>query len=79
MAGEVTYEDLAAGTWPGDTLPARMSEADLAAHWGFSRRTLQRWRATGRGPVWMTLGGRILYRRSDIRAFEAAQLHVPDR
>lgn len=70
----VTFEDLRADTWPDERLPTRMSEAQLAEHWGVSPRTLQRWRAAKAGPVWMRVGKKVVYRRSDIRAFEAAQL-----
>lgn len=52
-----------------DLLAAR----ELAVRWRMSVRTLDRWRAEGYGPAWLTLGGRILYRRGDVAAFEASQ------
>lgn len=55
-----------------DELRSRVTEAQLARHWGVSRRTLQRWRARGYGPAWLAIGGRVLYRRVDVLAFEAA-------
>lgn len=58
-------------------LPPRLTEDELAQHWRLTRRTLQRWRAAGKGPAWMRLGGRVLYRLEDVRAFEAAELNGP--
>lgn len=60
-----------------DALPNRATEAQLARHWGVSRRTLQRWRAIGYGPAWMLIGGRVLYRRTDILEFEETTLRSP--
>lgn len=53
------------------TLPERLTERDLAEHWRVSNRTLQRWRAEGRGPEWMRIGSRILYSRTTVLAYEA--------
>lgn len=50
----------------GELLP----QADLARRWKTSARTLARWRAQGCGPAYIRIGGRILYRLSDILAFE---------
>lgn len=74
VSPNISFEDLGADTWPDERLPARMSEAQLAEHWGVSTRTLQRWRTARTGPAWLRIGKKIVYRRSDIRAFEAAQV-----
>ena len=50
-----------------------LAPRELAVRWRMSVRTLDRWRAEGYGPAWLTLGGRILYRRGDVAAFEASQ------
>ncbi len=50
---------------------------DLADRWRVSTRTLERWRAAGDGPDWLRIGKKVVYRRADIRAFEAAQLRAP--
>lgn len=43
----------------------------LAARWGMHTGTLTNWRSNGEGPPFIKLGGRrILYRMSDIIAFE---------
>jgi hypothetical protein len=39
-----------------------------------SETTLRNWRWSGRGPVALKLGGRVVYRLSDVEAFEAAHL-----
>jgi predicted DNA-binding transcriptional regulator AlpA len=45
----------------------------LAARWGLSVRTLERWRSLRQGPPFLKLGGRVTYRLEDIEAYEAAQ------
>lgn len=47
-----------------------INEKALAARWGLSPRTLQRWRYQGKGPAHLKLGGRVLYRLSDIETWE---------
>ena len=46
---------------------------ELAARWRVSPRTLERWRAEGYGPAWLTIGGSIRYRLADVLAFERAR------
>lgn len=55
-------------------LPARLTQDELAAFWRVSPRTLERWRARGRGPAWIRLEGRVLYRLEDVCAYERARL-----
>ena len=63
----------AAGQKPAEHL----LEAELAARWRLSERTLQRWRGSGQGPGFLRIGNkRIVYRLIDIEAFEAAARHV---
>lgn len=52
-----------------------LSERDLAERWGMSRRTLQRWRAEGRGPTWLSFDGTVRYRIRDILAYEDRREH----
>ena len=47
-----------------------LRESQLAERWQVSPRTLQRWRAQGTGPDWLQINGVILYRLTDIAAFE---------
>ena len=51
-----------------------LSEKRLARRWGLSHRTLERWRGTGEGPRFLKIGGRVVYRKADIKAYEATQL-----
>jgi predicted site-specific integrase-resolvase len=51
-----------------------MNQKELARRWAISHRTLERWRATGQGPVFLKLGGRVVYRLADVEAFEQSQL-----
>ena len=51
-----------------------LNQIDLARRWTLSHRTLERWRRTGAGPAFLKLGGRVVYRREDVEAFEALHL-----
>ncbi len=48
-----------------------LTEDELATRWKLSRRTLQRWRALGRGPAYRRIG-RITYTIDDVEAYERA-------
>lgn len=50
--------------------PVLLSPRQLAARWGLSEKTLERWRMQGCGPVFLKLGGRVLYRAEEIQAHE---------
>lgn len=53
----------------------RLNEKELAARWGMTARTLQGWRATGKGPAFIRIGERsIFYREEDVLAYEAASV-----
>ncbi|QQA42005.1 helix-turn-helix domain-containing protein [Pelagovum pacificum] len=54
-------------------LPPRLTERELSEHWRVTTRTLQRWRAEGFGPRWLRIGGRILYPRDEVLAYERRQ------
>ena len=55
-------------------LPSRLTRAELALLWRVSARTLERREASGFGPRPMKIGGRVLYRREDVLAWEHAQV-----
>ncbi len=62
----------------GQSLPAPgalVTEDQLASRWLVSTRTLQRWRQRCVGPAYLRLGQRVVYRLTDIDAFEAAARH----
>jgi hypothetical protein len=48
----------------------------LAKRWAISERTLEQWRWQGRGPRFLKIGGRVVYRLSDIEAFELSRVHA---
>lgn len=55
-----------------DDLPNCLTTRELANHWQVSCRTLERWRAEHYGPIWVTIGGSVRYRKDDVLAWEAA-------
>lgn len=52
----------------------KISQEQLALRWQISPRTLEQWRWLGKGPRFLKIGARVLYREQDIEAYEAAQL-----
>ncbi len=58
-------------------LPDRMNAATLAAYWDTSTGQLANLRSRGEGPPYIKLGSRVLYRREDIEAYEAANIVAP--
>lgn len=55
-------------------LPPRLTREELALFWRVSSRTLERREAAGIGPRAVKVGGRVLYRREDVLAWEDAQM-----
>lgn len=47
-----------------------INQIELAGRWRISHRTLERWRWTGEGPRFLKVGGRVVYRLSDIEDYE---------
>ena len=47
-----------------------INQMELAVRWRISHRTLERWRWTGEGPQCLKVGGRVVYRVSDIEDYE---------
>ena len=47
-----------------------VNQKELAARWKISHRTLERWRWAQEGPRHLKIGGRVVYRLSDVEAFE---------
>jgi len=47
-----------------------LSPRQLAARWGLSEKTLERWRMLGTGPAFLKLGSRVLYSLAEIEAHE---------
>ena len=53
-----------------------LDQKHLAERWLISPRTLEQWRWQGRGPRYLKIGGRVVYRLSDIEAFESIRIHA---
>lgn len=41
--------------------PSLFTPRQLAARWGMSEKTLERWRTLGTGPMYLKLGSRVMY------------------
>ena len=52
-------------------------QRDVAERWRVSPRTLERFRYEKKGPRYVKIGGRVVYRLSDIEAYEAQGLIIP--
>jgi predicted DNA-binding transcriptional regulator AlpA len=50
-----------------------LDENAVAKRWAMSARTLQRWRQEDKGPAYLKLGGRVVYRLVDIETWEREQ------
>lgn len=48
----------------------------LSRRWNIAPRTLERWRAEGRGPQFVRIGRHVRYRQTDILAFEARHIEA---
>jgi len=55
-----------------------LNQVQLARRWSLSPRTLERWRWRARGPQYLKVGGRVVYRLADVEAFERSALHQPE-
>lgn len=51
-----------------------MTEIELAAYWGISPKTLQRWRCDGRGPEYVKFGKCVRYPLGAAAAFAVNHL-----
>ena len=47
-----------------------LTEDDLSEYWGIKKHTLQKWRFTGDGPIYLKIGGRVMYPRQAIKEYE---------
>ncbi|NRB20482.1 MAG: DNA-binding protein [Rhodobacteraceae bacterium] len=44
----------------------KMTQEQLADRWQISPRTLEQWRWLGKGPKFLKIGARVLYRDEDV-------------
>jgi hypothetical protein len=54
----------------GERFVQHLNQVELARRWKVSPRTLENLRWRGKGPTFIKIGGRVLYRLQDIEAFE---------
>ena len=47
-----------------------LSQRELSERWTIAETTLERWRSIGIGPVYVKLPGRVVYRITDVDAYE---------
>ena len=50
--------------------PAFLTPLALANRWSLNPNTLSQWRWNGRGPLYLKIGRRVLYRLEDVQSFE---------
>ncbi|MEI8296227.1 MAG: helix-turn-helix domain-containing protein [Alphaproteobacteria bacterium] len=53
--------------------PNLLTPDALAARWNITNGTLSQWRWNGKGPQFLKIGRRVLYRIEDVEAFEKQQ------
>ncbi len=51
-----------------------LTQSDLANRWNKSVHTIERYRCEGTGPIYMKIGGEVMYRLKDIEKFEEERL-----
>jgi hypothetical protein len=73
MISPTTRPATATASAPTDHV-RHLTQLDLARRWRISPRTLEAWRSLRRGPVYLKLGGVVVYRAQDVEVFEQAQL-----
>ncbi len=56
-----------------------LNQYQLSKRWGITQKTLENWRWKSRGPAFLKIGGRVMYRLQDIEQFEAENLHNTSR
>lgn len=54
-----------------------LNQYDLAKRWRMSQRTLERWRWQHKGPPYLKVGYKVVYRLCDIEAYESESLRIP--
>ncbi len=56
------------------TLKQYLTPDQLAEMWGISANTLRKWRWEGKGPKFVKLGSRVVYRLVDVEAYADSNL-----
>ena len=53
-----------------------LTQSDLANRWNKSVHTIERYRTEGNGPIYLKIGGKVMYRVKDIEKFEEDHLFL---
>ena len=53
-----------------------LDQKQLACRWLMSPRTLEQWRWQGKGPKYLKIGAKVVYRLEDVEAFESESLRL---
>jgi hypothetical protein len=53
-----------------------VDQKQLACRWLMSPRTLEQWRWQGKGPKYLKIGAKVVYRLEDVEAFESESLRL---
>jgi hypothetical protein len=53
-----------------------LDQKQLARRWLMSPRTLEQWRWQGKGPTYLKIGAKVVYRLDDIEVFESESLRL---
>jgi hypothetical protein len=53
-----------------------LNQVELGRRWNLSPRTLENLRWKQKGPPYLKLGGRVVYRFDDVEAYERAHIHL---
>ncbi len=62
-----------------NTVEMLLDEKEAARRLGLSVATMRRRRLLRQPPVWVKLGGRVLYRQQDLDAYiESCVVHLPE-
>jgi hypothetical protein len=58
-----------------EILERLLSQDEVAARYQIQPDTVRFWRWSGTGPAWLKVGAKVMYRESDLLAWEQAQRH----
>jgi hypothetical protein len=53
-----------------------LDQKQLARRWLMSPRTLEQWRWQGKGPKYLKIGAKVVYRLEDVESFESESLRL---
>ena len=60
-------------------VPDRMNTQQAAAHLGLAQSTVEKMRHEGRGPRFLKIGGKVVYRRRDLDSYlDACAIETQD-